>query len=281
MGKYKIKKRKKAQSPMLIFIAFAICMLCVTYSYSILTDNISIVGKANLKPEVKQVLSAEEIYEPLPEASEYANSKYTFKNVSNWKQGDGTYIYQINLEITNLEQDFSSGNLEISFEEINGLFESQSQNNLGITQAEKVLISGNKITILFKEANSKIKYGDKISILAYLTYENELPEGVTINNITLNGKLLIEDNNTSVTENMETDFNNEITNTQNTSINKPMTNTVTNVIVKDSNIIESETTLNSSEEESKKQIMTDASQSSLLPEEKVEKEDTKSQQPIN
>lgn len=237
MGKYKIKKRKKAQNPMLIFIIFALCTLLVSCGYAMLSDNLAIIGKAKFKPQIQSneeevldeaALQVGEVFTPMDTITEYANSKYSFENISNIEKGDGTYLYQIKLEITNLEQDFTSGNLEISFEENNGLCEKQAYSNLGITQADKVLISENKVTILLTEVNSIVKYGDKISILAYLTYEYEQPEGISIQNVSLNGKLLYEDNDSSSEKDTSDKTNTDLKNEVNT--NTIGTNTVTNTV---------------------------------------------------
>lgn len=237
MGKYKIKKRKKAQNPMLIFIIFALCTLLVSCGYAMLSDNLAIIGKAKFKPQIQSnedevldeaALQVGEVFTPMDTITEYANSKYSFENISNIEKGDGTYLYQIKLEITNLEQDFTSGNLEISFEENNGLYEKQAYSNLGITQADKVLISENKVTILLTEVNSIVKYGDKISILAYLTYEYEQPEGISIQNVSLNGKLLYEDNDSSSEKDTSDKTNTDLKNEVNT--NTIGTNTVTNTV---------------------------------------------------
>lgn len=234
MGKYKMRKKKKPLNPMLVFLVFGSCMFLVACGYAMLSDYLEIDGTANFKPLVQEddpsMLQVGEVFTPMPEVNDYSSSKYTYKTISSWQQGDGTYIYQVNLEITNLEEDFTSGNIEVGFEEINGLFEKQSQENLGITQAEKVLVSGNKITILLTEANSVVKYGDKINILAYLTYEEEQPEGITIQKVTLNGKILSEDKGTTSDESSSDNSNANEVNT-NTLTNSVNSNTVTNTVV--------------------------------------------------
>lgn len=237
MGKYKIRKRKKPLNPMLVFLVFGTCMFLVACGYALFSDYLEIDGTANFKPvgqeDEASMLQIGDVFTPTPEINNYSSSKYTYETISNWQQGDGTYIYQVNLEITNLEEDFTSGNIEVAFEEINGLFEEQSQENLGITQAEKVLISGNRITILFTEVNSVVKYGDKINILVYLTYENEQPEGITIQNVTLNGMYLSKDTTTpgnedeSDNESDEESKNEVNTNTQSNTVD---TNTVGNTV---------------------------------------------------
>lgn len=209
MGKYKIRKRKRPQNPILLFISFAVIMIFVTVGYSMFSDDISIIGTAKFKPQFEEELPEEQSEElqvgeifVMPEEKylEYANSKYTYKNISNWQQGDGSYIYQISLEIINLEQDFTSENLEIGFKVNNGLVENPSQINLGIIQASRTVISDSKVLVILKENNSIIKYGDKINILAYLTYEDEQIDGISVKDVTLNGGLLIEDEEVNLDE---------------------------------------------------------------------------------
>lgn len=189
MKKYKMHKRRNKSSK-LIFAIFAISTFFVSYGYSSLADTIKLTGTASLKYEQTQTQDVNDIYEPIKESSNYLLSTYTYENVSNWQQGDNTYIYEINLKITNLDKDYDSGNLEIGFDEKQGLSSVQTKENLGILQAEKVLIAGSRITVLLKEANSQVKYGEEINISLYITYENEQKGGITLENITLNGNPL-------------------------------------------------------------------------------------------
>ena len=93
--KYKIKKRKKSVNPYYIFVIFAIALLFVSYGYSYLSDNMTIKGKANILAK-----GGEDV--------EYGNSTYKWKPTYNWQNGDGSYVYAMQIDITNLDEDFKA-----------------------------------------------------------------------------------------------------------------------------------------------------------------------------
>ncbi len=188
-----MNKRRKSKNYKLIFISIILASFFVSNAYATLSDTLTISGTANIKYNEAQAVADHEIYEPMQETKNYSNCKYTYKNVSNWQQANGTYIYEIQLSIINLDKDYTNGNLEISFEEKQGLAKEQTKDNLGILQAKQVLITGNKITALLTEENSKVNYGEKINLSIYLTYENIQQNGIEIENVTLNGNKLTEE----------------------------------------------------------------------------------------
>lgn len=211
-------RRKKNKNFKLICIICIIALFFISNSYAMLSDRLTISGTANIKYNQEAALAEHDIYEPMQETPNYSNCTYTYKNVSNWKQADGIYIYEIELSIINLDKDYVTGNLEISFEENQGLAKEQSKENLGILQAKKVLITGNKVTALLTEENSKVKYGEKINLCIYLSYENEQENGITLDNVTLNGNKLVEAKEETSEENTDTNMETKEPKTTNTKI---------------------------------------------------------------
>lgn len=197
-------KRKKNKNTKFIVLALTIGLFFVSNSYAMLSDRLTILGTGNAKYDPTKALAEHEIYESIQETPNFSNCTYTYKNASNWQQADGTYIYQIDLSITNLDKDYNNESLEIGFEENQGLAKEQSKENLGILQAKRVLISGNRISALLTEENSKVKYGETINLSIYLTYESEHKEGITIGNVTLNGNKLVEETEKTKQENADT-----------------------------------------------------------------------------
>lgn len=211
-----MRRRRKKRNIKLIGFGMMIGLFFVSNAYAMLSDRLTISGTASIKYNQELALAEHEIYEPMQETPNYSNCTYTYKNVSNWKQADGTYIYEVELSIINLDKDYNTGNLEISFEEKQGLAKEQSKENLGILQAKTVLITGSKITALLTEENSRVKYGDKINLTIYLTYEKEQTDGITIENVTLNGNKLVEAKEETIEENTDTNIETKEPKTTNT-----------------------------------------------------------------
>lgn len=199
-----MRKRKKNKNTKFIVLVLIIGLFFISNSYAMLSDRLTIIGTGNAKYDPTKALAEHEIYEPIQETPNFSNCTYTYKNASNWQQADGTYIYQIDLSIINLDKDYNNESLEIGFEEKQGLAKEQSKENLGILQAKRVLISGNRVSALLTEENSKVKYGETINLSIYLTYENEHKEGITIENVTLNGNKLLEETEETKQENTDT-----------------------------------------------------------------------------
>ena len=229
-------RRRKNRKSKLIGIVIIIGLFFVSNAYAMLSDSLTISGTASIKYNQELALAEHDIYEPMQETPNYSNCTYTYQNVSNWQQADGKYIYELELNIINLDKDYNTGNLEISFEEKQGLSKEQSKENLGILQAKNVLVSGNKITALLTEENSKVKYGEEIKICIYLTYEKEQKDGITIGNVTLNGNKLVEKKQEEIVkEDSDTNLENKVSQNTNTNTEKVTNEKVDNKVDNNSN----------------------------------------------
>ena len=103
-------------------------------------------------------------------------------------------------------------------------------------QAKNVLVSGNKITALLTEENSKVKYGEEIKICIYLTYEKEQKDGITIGNVTLNGNKLVEKKQEEIVkEDSDTNLENKVSQNTNTNTEKVTNEKVDNKVDNNSN----------------------------------------------
>ena len=163
--KYKIKKHRKFVSPYFIFIIFAIAVLFVTSGYSLLSDNLSIVGKAN-------ILNSD--------AKVYGNSTYTWSLYTSWPNTDGGTTYQVEMPINNLDSDIDLW--EVSFDIPLGCT-ATPQN---VWQASEVTISGNNITLKGHSWNAFLGNGSTLSLNIILPFDSNVE--FNINNVTLNGK---------------------------------------------------------------------------------------------
>lgn len=163
--KYKIKKRRKIVSPYYIFIVFAIAILFVSTSYALLSDNLSIVGKANILTS---------------DAKVYGNSTYTWSHFSSWANDMGGKTYQIEMPITNLDGDIDLW--EVSFEVPLGCTATPGI----LWQASEVTVSGNIVTMKGHGWNGYLANGAELPLNLILPFETEVDFYIT--NIMLNGK---------------------------------------------------------------------------------------------
>ena len=171
--KYKIKKRKKSVNPYHIFVIFAIALLFVSYGYSYLSDNMTITGKANILAK-----SSEDI--------EYGNSTYKWKLAYNWQNGDGSYVYAMQIDITNLDEDYKADKgIVVSFDLPDSCIITDLT-NINIWQAESFSLEGNTLTVNFKPSSSWLPMGETLTLYPHLYFSKEVTP--TITNLTFAGK---------------------------------------------------------------------------------------------
>lgn len=171
MKKYKIKKRKKLLSSYIIFAIFTISIFFVSTGYAILSDSLSIVGKANILDSNI----------PTP-----GKSTYNYETTTSWTGPDSPIFYAVTVNILNLDENYYSDNI-ISFDVPDGIELEKSNNNLNIWQAESVSQIGNTITIVFKP-NIWVLINETLTLYLQLPYKNETT--ITISNLVLNGKIV-------------------------------------------------------------------------------------------
>ena len=171
--KYKIKKRKKALSTLYIFIIFSISLLFVTYGYALFSDSQTINGTVTFK-------------DPSGGDIEYGNSTYKWQPAYEWVNGDNMYVYAVQIDIVNLDEDYySDKSIEISFDVPDGCVLDDSI-NINIWQKETVKLEGNTITVKFTQNDSWLLIGETLTIYPHLYFEN--PTDVTITNLIFAGK---------------------------------------------------------------------------------------------
>ena len=85
MKKYKIRKRKKFLNPYSIFAIFTISILFISTGYAILSDNLNIIGKANILE------------------SNMGKSTYSYETTSTWPGNNSSLIYAVTVNILNLD----------------------------------------------------------------------------------------------------------------------------------------------------------------------------------
>lgn len=157
-------------NPYYIFIIFAISILFVSNGYALLSDTQKIVGKANI------------LYE---EQGEKGNSTYSWYQRYSWGGGDTAYIYDVVLEVTNLDEEYQNS-LEISFD-VDGDFLVEEAGNCNVWQVDTVTYSGKTITLHFKEGFSYLALGATETYYLHLRFSE--PVDVNITNLAINGKL--------------------------------------------------------------------------------------------
>ena len=230
--KYKIKKRKKIFSPYYIFIIFAIAVLFVTSGYAMLSDNLSIVGKANISTDAKI----------------YGKSTYTWSLFTTFPNNDGGMTYQIEMPITNLDGDIDLW--EVSFDVPDNCIVSISN----IWQASEVTISGNTITLVGQGWNGYLSNGSVLPLNLIIPFSTT-DVNFDVTNVMLNGKYINfipqnndenEDDNTNDNENNtgndNTTDNENNTGNDNTTDNEDIVDTENNTTTEGENIIENENT---------------------------------------
>lgn len=170
MKKYKIRKRKKFVSPYIIFAIFAISILFVSTGYAILSDNLSIVGKANIL---------------LSDAPPLGKSTYNYETTASWGGYGSPITYAVTVNILNLDEDYYS-DMTISFDVPDGFLLEESTNNLNVWQAESISQTGNTVTIVFKPNTIWLAVNNTLTLYLQLPYEYET--NITISNLIFNGK---------------------------------------------------------------------------------------------
>lgn len=171
MKKYKIKKRKKLLSSYIIFAIFTISILFVSTGYAILSDRLSIVGKAN-------ILNSNI---PTP-----GKSTYNYETTTSWGGYGSPIVYAVTINILNLDENYYSDNI-ISFDVPDGFDLKLSTNNINVWQAESVSQIGNTVTIVFKP-DIWVPINETLTLYLQLPYKNETT--ITISNLVLNGKIV-------------------------------------------------------------------------------------------
>lgn len=236
--KYKIKKRKKAINPYLIFSILAIGLIFVSYSYALLSDTLTIRGLVN-------ILSSD------PSDIEYGNSTYTYENRASWSDTAGNPIYDVYVCITNLDQDFTGDPITICFDTNSGFAPELHSNNCNIWQASSITCSGSRVTLVLSANNSWVNMGSTIDLYFQLPFTQQ-HSAINITNVTLNGKYVrYIGNNSEDTPSTNTTTNSTTENTvvaNNTTENTTITNNTTENTVIANNSIENTTIANNSTE---------------------------------
>lgn len=167
MKKYKIRKRKKFLSSYAIFGIFAIIILFVSTGYAFLSNNLNIVGKANILNDY------------------VSQSTYDYETTSSWNGNNSTIIYAVTVNILNSDETYYSS-ITISFDVSDGFDLESSSNNLNIWQAETVTQTGNTITIVFK-SYEWFTFEKDSTLTLYLQLPYKYETNVSISNLKLNG----------------------------------------------------------------------------------------------
>lgn len=166
--KYKSKNKNGTLfNPFYIFFLSCILLLFIPYGYSLLSETVTIKGKANILPNI---------------SPEYGNSTYSWSLLYEWGGSGSPKFYQVEIPILNLDGDIASW--EIKFDVPNGFLVDQSN----IWQSSSITLSGNTITLLPQSWNQSLANGETLSLNMQLAFENEI--NLDINNLILNGKLV-------------------------------------------------------------------------------------------
>lgn len=166
--KYKIKKRIKINLSLIIFI-ISISFLFMSGGYALFSENLTIVGKANVLSKNDEVMG---------------KSTYNYSVVNRWGVGSDANpnVYQVKISITNHDGDLSSWRM--SFDVQDGIIPSKI--NSWATSSTKV--SGNTITMICQPWNANVVDGGKIEIEFQLPFLNMNP--MSIKNLKFNDKLI-------------------------------------------------------------------------------------------
>lgn len=168
MKKYKIRKRKKFLNPYIIFAIFTISILFISTGYAILSDNLNIVGKANILE------------------SNMGKSTYSYETTATWPGNNSSLIYAVTVNILNLDETYYS-DITISFDVSDGFDLKLSNNKLNVWQAESISQTGNTVTIVFTHYEwFTFELNSTLSLYLQLPYKYETD--ITISNLVLNGK---------------------------------------------------------------------------------------------
>ncbi|MBO5478402.1 MAG: hypothetical protein J6A04_01590 [Clostridia bacterium] len=168
MKKYKIRKRKKLLNPFHMFLIVAICLLFVSYSYALLSDSLTIQGKANILSSGGS--------EDIPD---FGQSTYYVAVMNSWPGGDNATCYSVEIPITNLDGDINYW--EISFD--------VSVEPISISntwQASNVITSKNRTTYICQTWNADIPNNSTFTLSVHITIPTNVDLNIT--SVILNGK---------------------------------------------------------------------------------------------
>ena len=171
--KYKFKKRRKSLNPYIVFAMFAICLIFVSTGYALLSDTLTINGKATFLDS-----SGGSDYE-------IGNSTYTVGDNGFWTNPDGLYVYGVQINVTNLDDTYTD-HLEIAFDVPEGFYYDEGY-MYNVWQAQSITFVNNRVTILFQSYCSYLALEETVTIWPQLSFYSETD--LTITNLTLNGKL--------------------------------------------------------------------------------------------
>lgn len=164
--KYKVKKRKKTNL-FLIFFIIMISFFFMSYGYAILTDKLTIGGRAN-------ILSQDD--------EEIGKSTYNWSTIHSW--GNGTTsdpkFYQAKIVIINNDGDLSSWT--VSFDVQDGIVPEK----INAWVASSTTVSGNNITMVCQSWNGNVVNGGELALEFQLAFSNSEPLNIT--NVKINGK---------------------------------------------------------------------------------------------
>lgn len=120
---------------------------------------------------------------------EPGNSTYNWENTSHWGGNGNPYTYAVTLNVTNLDKEYTTrDDVVISFDIPDGFLVEQS-GNCNIWQAEKITLSGNRLSIKLNDNGSYMPIGHTITMYMQLQFGKEI--NFNLSNLSLNNKASI------------------------------------------------------------------------------------------
>jgi len=164
--KYTIRKRRKTISALYIFIIIVIILISVSIGYSKFSSQLNLIGNVSVDREM-------------------SNSKLNVEVGSSWTSED-RYFYNMNLKLTNLDEDVTEWKVVIDFPP--GVDIEKTQ--FWCAAEVKVKNVGKYSRVIFtnydwngtKPLNSEIDFGFNIAFFEYVE--------IKVKNVTFNGKLV-------------------------------------------------------------------------------------------
>lgn len=167
--KYKFKKRRKSLNPYIVFAMFAICLIFVSTGYALLSDTLTINGKATFLDS-----SGGSDYE-------LGDSTYTYSVLSTWANASGGITYQIEIDYLNLDGEINGW--ELKFDLPDGFLVTSN-----IWQSSSVSLSGNTVTLKDNGWNAGIP-NNEITKFNFILDFDRADIDFYFKNLIVNGKL--------------------------------------------------------------------------------------------
>lgn len=170
----KIRSKTKKSKMEIIIIMIIILFFCtISIGYSYLKQSLKISGKSTI------------VQKNILDEYEKGNSTYNWKINSFSKDEQGNYVYNINLNIVNLDNDIMKW--EIGFD----VPKSYNKEKTNISDSSITLYENGRLILKSQDWNEYIAKGDSLILnfeIAFTQEENDFISNLTLNNLLLSYK---------------------------------------------------------------------------------------------